>query len=58
MKIQDLNQLRQAAAIVQPHVNEMCNAKDVETVVKCLEIVKTAISSIYTYKIEELTQNS
>ena len=58
MTITNMDQLRQAAAIVQPYTNEMCNAKDVETVVKCLEILKTTISSIYTYKIEELTQNS
>ena len=58
MKIQTMDQLRQAAAIVQPYVNEMCNAKDTEKVAKCLEIIKEAVSAIYVYKVEELTKNS
>ena len=53
-----MDQLRQAAAIVQPYVNEMCNAKDTEKVAKCLEIIKESVSAIYVYKVEELTKNS
>ena len=58
MKISNLDQLRQAAAIVQPNVNAMGNATDVETVVKSLEIIKEVVSAIYTYKIEEIKKNS
>lgn len=55
MTITNMDQLRQAAAIVQPYVNEMCNAKDIDTVVKCMETVKDAVSGIYVYKVEALS---
>lgn len=59
MKITNLEQLRQAAAVVQPYVNEMCNAKDTDTIVKCMEIVKEAVSAIYVYKVETVaTKNN
>lgn len=55
MTITNMDQLRQAAAIVQPYVNEMCNAKDIDTVVKCMETVKDAVNGIYVYKVEALS---
>lgn len=55
MTITNMDQLRQAAAIVQPYVNEMCNAKDIDTVIKCMETVKDAVNGIYVYKVETLS---
>ena len=58
MKVSNLEQLRQAAAIVQPYVNKMCNSTDIASVNECLEVIKHTVSAIYMYKAQELGDTS
>lgn len=55
MTIQNTEQLRTAVTLLTANVNNMCNTKSGDDVVKCMAEAKDLLISIYKYNAERVS---
>ena len=52
MTIKNNNDLRTAATLINANVNNMCNSKDMDSIVKSFVEAKDLLIAIYKYSVE------